>query len=361
MDQETRATTEKPALPPDEVLRQVERIVASNTFRGSDIMRRLLLFLANRTAVQPGAAVKEYELAMEVLHRASDYDPRVDSTARVVASRLRSKLAEYYQHEGTGDPIIIDIPRGAYVLTSAHRASVVHAGVPGIEPATEGRRITSRRLFLAGLIGASAAAGPAFLLGRWYTRSKVPEPLAVFWADFTASFSPPVVVYSNPRFVGAPESGMRLSDSSADAHSTLGVYTGTGEVVAVRELTELFLLFGKPARVKRALLFTWDEAQANDLIFVGGQVQNLPLAQWPRLQKFNFKTRGEEPNPELVAVRNEIPVASEQPFYFPSPGAGKRDRVRDCGPHAGCRDRAAGADPRRDKHLWNPGGRGICL
>jgi len=80
-----------------------------------------LVFLAKRAAENPGVPVKEYELAVEVLKRNGDFDARVDSTVRAVASRLRSKLAEYYVHEGADDTIVVDIPKGHYFLSSVCR------------------------------------------------------------------------------------------------------------------------------------------------------------------------------------------------------------------------------------------------
>ncbi|MCP5115626.1 MAG: hypothetical protein GY953_32775, partial [bacterium] len=44
----------------------------------------------------------------------SSYDPGVDPIVRVQASRLRAKLKEYYEREGAGDPVTIELPRGHY-------------------------------------------------------------------------------------------------------------------------------------------------------------------------------------------------------------------------------------------------------
>ena len=41
--------------------------------------------------------------ATEVFGRPSTFDPQMDSTIRVQAGRLRSKLAEYYASEGIDD------------------------------------------------------------------------------------------------------------------------------------------------------------------------------------------------------------------------------------------------------------------
>ncbi|MGH9518127.1 MAG: tetratricopeptide repeat protein, partial [Terriglobales bacterium] len=61
-----------------------------------------------------GPIPKEYEIAIEVFERSADYDPTVDATVRVEASRLRSRLREYYATQGRHDPILFDLPKGGY-------------------------------------------------------------------------------------------------------------------------------------------------------------------------------------------------------------------------------------------------------
>ena len=46
--------------------------------------------------------------------RPPDYDPRVDSIVRMEASRLRSRLQEYYANGGVADPVVIALPKGGY-------------------------------------------------------------------------------------------------------------------------------------------------------------------------------------------------------------------------------------------------------
>jgi hypothetical protein len=104
---------------------------------------------------------------------------------------------------------------------------------------------------------------------------------------------------------------------AAGEHAT-NVYSGVGEVMAVEKLTHTLDLLRAESRVKRAQLFTWDEASANNLIFVGGQVQNAAFAQLPKLQKFNLKAPSEEPFRTQGAVRNEKPASGEEAYYVSS-------------------------------------------
>src|SRR5260370_28953965 len=102
-------------------LRQIDTLVASKELHGADSLCKLLRYLANHALDFPGEHLKEYKIATEVFGRSSDFDPQLDSIIRVQAGRLRSKLAKYYESEGADDPIVVDLPKGSYVLSFHHR------------------------------------------------------------------------------------------------------------------------------------------------------------------------------------------------------------------------------------------------
>ena len=91
---------------------QVERILASRLFFSAQRSRAFLRYAVEKSIL--GLVPKEYEIAIDVFERSADYDPVVDSTVRVEASRLRNRLREYYDTQGKHDPILIDIPKGGY-------------------------------------------------------------------------------------------------------------------------------------------------------------------------------------------------------------------------------------------------------
>jgi AAA ATPase domain len=59
--------------------------------------------------------LKETVIGIDVFERGAAYSPQEDPVVRVMAGRLRGRLAEYYQASGGADPILIDLPRGGYV------------------------------------------------------------------------------------------------------------------------------------------------------------------------------------------------------------------------------------------------------
>lgn len=100
---------------PTEIREQLERILASRGFAASQRLGRFLRFVVEKTLAGEQGEVKESVLAVEVFDRRPDYDSRIDSAVRVEARRLRSKLRAYYEGEGKRDPVVIEIPEGAYV------------------------------------------------------------------------------------------------------------------------------------------------------------------------------------------------------------------------------------------------------
>jgi hypothetical protein len=109
------------------VRRQLERTLASAKFARNERLSRFLRFVVERHLEGRDDELKESLIAVEVFGN-RDYDPRQDSTVRTEAGRLRARLAEYYVGEGSGDPVIIDLPKGGYVPVVRHLAR------PRVEP-----------------------------------------------------------------------------------------------------------------------------------------------------------------------------------------------------------------------------------
>src|SRR5581483_1686246 len=107
---------------PDAIRKHLNRILQSQLFSRSP---RLSLFLkwGVEAALKGQTQVSEYAIGIEVFDRAIDFDPRLDPIVRVHARRLRSKLVQYYQHEGAGDRVQLALPMRAYIPT-------FHARVP---------------------------------------------------------------------------------------------------------------------------------------------------------------------------------------------------------------------------------------
>jgi TolB-like protein/Tfp pilus assembly protein PilF len=97
------------------VREELERLLQSPIFAQSDRLGRFLRFTVEHAIGGTQDVLKEYLIGAEVYDRKPPYHPSQDSIVRTEARRLRSKLKEYYEGEGKGDPIFIYFRPGSYV------------------------------------------------------------------------------------------------------------------------------------------------------------------------------------------------------------------------------------------------------
>ena len=94
---------------------QLARVLAGQDFDGAGQIADLLQFIVDESLASRTNHLKAYTIAIEVFNRTSQFDPQTDPIVRVQAHKLRRALRNYYLSEGRGDPVIIEIPRGAYL------------------------------------------------------------------------------------------------------------------------------------------------------------------------------------------------------------------------------------------------------
>lgn len=312
-------------------LAQIERLANSHALHGSESLRKLLKYLADHALKHPGVALKEYQIATEVFGRPTDFDPHLDSLVRVQAGRLRSKLVEYYSSEGADDSVIVELPKGSYALAFRHgngaTKAILHSAQE-TEPDKSRDRFRRNPLAVTAisvlLIALGVIAGILFSRNRTAAPSSAEDRAApaffVFWHRFLAAPEDPWVIFSNGAFVGRPESGLRYFDPSRDSRQAiLDHYTGVGEVLAVYDLEHLFTQLHKKIRVKRGSLFSLDDAQSNNLIFVGSPAENLTLLDIPSTHEFVFQRATSGPRKGDLALVNMNPQADETKMFFSSP------------------------------------------
>jgi hypothetical protein len=310
---------------------EIDRLVNSHTLHGSESLCKLLRYLADHAIRRPGVALKEYQIATEVFGRPSDFDPQLDSLVRVQAGRLRSKIAEYYSSEGTHDPILVELPKGTYALAFHPPTASAKTILQDMQEREEGKSSSrpdksSRAVVILSILLTLAMVSIAALMaGRITTNvpSKVDEsaPAAyrVFWHAFVAGPDAPWVIFSNGAFVGRPEIGLRYFNPARDSRETItDNYTGVGEVLAVYNLNQVFAQLHHQIRVKRGSLFSLDDAQNNNLIFVGSPVENLSLLDIPSTHHFVFQRATSGPRNGDLAIVNVHPRAGEPKMLFAS-------------------------------------------
>ena len=325
------AVTHTFAIGREQCFQQIDKLIKSHSLHTSESLCKLLRYLAEHSLDHPGTALKEYQIATEVLGRPVGFDPQSDSTVRVQAGRLRVKLAEYYANEGVDDAIIVEIPKGSYALTfhlrptkaRAQPATLVlesEARKQDVPPSTRGWAIAV--LVLSVLLAATISTTAILLSQRIRTATSQPIPAAyqTLWNRFLTGPEPPWVIFSNGSFVGRPETGMRYFNPASDTRAfILDHYTGVGEVLAIHQLDRVFALLNRPIGVKRGALFSLDDAKNNDLIFVGSPSENLTLLDIPGTQEFIFQRLDSGPRKGDLGVLNVHPLPGEPKMFLATP------------------------------------------
>jgi TolB-like protein len=125
-------------------------------FARNERLSRFLRLVVERHLDGRDDEIKESLIAVEVFGRKPDYDPKRDSVVRTEAVRLRARLIEYYAREGSGDPVIIELPKGGYSPAFHERAAAISAAPP---PPTvpSGAHLKWLAISLAGIAVAVAA------------------------------------------------------------------------------------------------------------------------------------------------------------------------------------------------------------
>jgi len=316
----------------EQCFQQIDKLINSHSLRGSESLCKLLRYLAEHSLDHPGVAIKEYQIATEVLGRSGGFDPQSDSTVRVQAGRLRVKLEEYYSREGPDDPVVVELPKGSYALTFHVRTpSAALAEVPpradrrsGAPSSTRGWAVAV--VTLSVLLAAALLTCALLLAGRGRaqngTKESAPAVYQVFWNRFVTGPQPPWVIFSNANFVGRPQTNMRYFNPSTDSREViLDHYTGVGEVLAIHELDRVFGLLNRQLRVKRGALFSLDDVRNNDLIFIGSPAENLTLLEIPGTHEFVFRRVNTGPRKGDMEVVNVHPAAGESQVFMASPSS----------------------------------------
>jgi TolB-like protein/Flp pilus assembly protein TadD len=99
---------------PERIRAYLSKLLESRTFAGAERLRRLLTFLVEKSVSSPDEPLKEIVIGTELYAPDGDFDPRLSAAVRVDATRLRTKLREYYDSEGAADAIVIELPKGSY-------------------------------------------------------------------------------------------------------------------------------------------------------------------------------------------------------------------------------------------------------
>jgi tetratricopeptide (TPR) repeat protein len=227
-----------------EAMAQVEAILSSPRFAAAPRLSRLLRYIVEKSLANNPAALKEYQVGVDVFDRRVGYETSTDPVVRVEVRQLRFKLADYYAGPGMVDEIVISIPKGGYVAQFERRVAESPEAVRTAEslpPRPEAAKQSSRwprfRWVAVAVVIALAALGfPSFRAklpwaasGKSYRANPEAETLYLtgryYWNKRTPEDLNRALDYFTQAIVRDPQHA-RAYAGLADTYNLLGEYTG---------------------------------------------------------------------------------------------------------------------------------------
>ena len=125
----------------EEVLAELERIKASQTFLKSDRGLAILEYIIRQKL--NGAPVENFkEIVIGTVVYGEGYDPQTSPKVRVAIGRMRVSLASYYEREGKMNPVRIAIENDYYVPKFSRAPHEQAVPVPAVKPVSETLKAT---------------------------------------------------------------------------------------------------------------------------------------------------------------------------------------------------------------------------
>lgn len=339
----------------------IERILNSQELKRSVRLRELLSYVGKQAIHGGITTLHEQEIGEAVFGRSSDYDTSLDNIVRVNVTELRKRIHQYYEGEGSGETLRVEIPRGAYIPVFSRRLSSpaenVKPGTVPAEAATSGSAETSvnvetapqmavpgRIYYRLGIIGAVAlavlACGAAAFLWRQNVELRaqahpwqIDPAMRAFWSTFFESDGEVDIVTADTSLALAEDILQRpvsLDDYLDYKYKDLSGLPGLtaenraaleqilsrnlGSVGDFRVAAEIMALDSRARslRLANARAFGPEEVKANNVILVGGPVSNPWTALYQDRLDFHEVYDRVRHRPSFV---NHSPAAGEQAVW----------------------------------------------
>jgi serine/threonine-protein kinase len=119
----------------DRIREQLTRILSSETFQRAERLSRFLRFTVEQSLAGQDTTLKEYSIGLHVFDKPESFDTRVDPIVRVEAGRLRAKIRDYYDTEGSRDLVWLGLQKRGYRPVFQWRNSENSQPAPAATPA----------------------------------------------------------------------------------------------------------------------------------------------------------------------------------------------------------------------------------
>jgi hypothetical protein len=326
---------------------ELRRVVQSKQFASSPKKIRFLEFITEQTFQGNSEKLNEYLIGTEAYDRGTDFDQQKDPIVRVQAHEIRRLLKKYYEEEGQGSLIRMELPAGHYVPVftrlepenGAEAAAAAHASAVTTEtartPQPSNRILVALVVILAALCVALsiqlARRGATLPAPAQHAAAALPANLDWFWHPFLPPAATPLIVIPNHPILRAAHGGdseqtittgheipkASLPEFRDTIHfrelkrfifvPSLTDFTSVGETLGLVDLCEMFFRVGDSCQVSQSRLVDFDQIKNNNVVLLGGN-QSWSGRVFLNVEGFHFQDG---------VIINSSPRPGEKPLYKP--------------------------------------------
>lgn len=243
----------------------VRRLLAHRLFAHAESLRRIVLYLFERSQDADPTPVREQEIAVQALRRPANFDPKIDPIVRVSIASVRERLQQYFENEGRSEKVRLLLPKGQYRLQFER----VEDNIPGESSTAARSRFWSPYL---------TPVNPNLLV---FTD-------LLFFRDEEGNYLRNI--YLNDRTAGTAEIRKRLALPAEKTLLPSFHFVSAGEMNCLLSITRTFNELGASLDCRNSRFFAWSDARRANLILLGSMRTNsfvrslqgsLPLVMTP--------------------------------------------------------------------------------
>jgi len=330
----------------------IERVAASEQFSRSARLRNFLLYVGRQSLKEGCPEIHEQEIGARVFGRPDSYDRTSDNIVRVNATELRKRIESYFATAGVQEPLIFEIPRGAYKpvfhrrapAPSHHAVLAAETAASDVSPAPVSQAAVPAHTrphlhFLWPSVSLLLAISCALLLVQNHAMRTSLYPwrnqpaVAKFWTGFLGSGRDTEIVlpddaasviedvtnrpillvdYLSRNFIRQIQSSNMSDDRKADLYEVFNHNLVTFGAVRATQMVLAQIPANSPRYLTYSRNFAADEIKRNNVILIGGQ-KSVP---WDYLfgDQVNFIMDYDYAH-RITIVRNRNPKPGEQAIY----------------------------------------------
>jgi TolB-like protein/Flp pilus assembly protein TadD len=199
----------------------LQKVLGSQTFSDMPRLKRFLEYVVTETIAGRGDRLKGVVIACDVFDKTDPDEAQSTTIVRVEAGRLRRRLNDYYQREGSDETFRIRIPKGGYIVVFEEMAE---SSAPAGKTDKSKNQFTIRNIALALVVLFS-------LIAFWNYYTSNPEGQAVI--------PPATPVVSKPIIAVLPFNNMVSNDpdGSIAYGLTEDIITDLGSLVTLEVIS----------------------------------------------------------------------------------------------------------------------------